>query len=180
MNIKELIEYGRDLLIEGNVEDAVLKAKILVKDIFELDNTDIITNEDMEISEEEKIAYYLKIDELIKGKPIQYITNSQEFYGSNFYVNEEVLIPQPDTEILVEETISIIKKNDFKNVLDIASCVKNGAITTRFIIFGIAISYDFFELAGAYLFHQLARSDYLPKLVCLKNEALYALHRRSV
>ena len=126
MYLNELIEYGINTLKENNIEDASIKAKILVKYLFELDNTSIVINEEKEISEEEKIAYFLKLDELIEGKPIQYITNTQEFYGSGFYVNESVLIPQPDTEILVEETIKIIKENNFKNILDI--CTGSGCI----------------------------------------------------
>lgn len=126
MNIKELIEYGKNVLKDNNIEDYSIIAKILTKHILELDDTGIIVNEEKEISEEEKIAYFLKLDELIEGKPIQYITNTQEFYGSSFYVNESVLIPQPDTEILVEETIKIIKENNFKNILDI--CTGSGCI----------------------------------------------------
>ena len=57
---------------------------------------------------------------------MQYITNTQEFYGLNFYVDNKVLIPQPDTEILVEEALKIIRNEEKNKVLDI--CTGSGCI----------------------------------------------------
>ena len=65
------------------------------------------------------------IDEIINGKPIQYITNEQEFMKLNFYVDENVLIPQPDTEILVEKVINDFKYKEVK-ILDL--CTGSGVI----------------------------------------------------
>lgn len=65
------------------------------------------------------------IKKIIEGKPIQYITNYQEFMKLQFYVNENVLIPQPDTEILVEQVINE-NKNKNINILDL--CTGSGAI----------------------------------------------------
>ena len=78
----------------------------------------------MEIKEEQIREYIQVIDKIIEGIPLQYITNSQEFYGLNFYVDENVLIPQPDTEILVEEVLKIAK--DGNKILDI--CTGSGCI----------------------------------------------------
>ena len=70
------------------------------------------------------------INKLINGMPLQYITNNQEFMGLNFFVNENVLIPQPDTEIIVEETLKKCKELLLQNgkikILDL--CTGSGAI----------------------------------------------------
>ena len=69
--------------------------------------------------------YMRYIDKIINGKPIQYITNEQEFMKLKFYVDENVLIPQPDTEILVEKVIDEFKDKEVK-ILDL--CTGSGAI----------------------------------------------------
>lgn len=129
MKIKELIIYGKNLLTANNIEDASLISKVLAEFILNMNKTQLIANDEKEISEEEKTRYYLALIEIIQGMPIQYITNNQEFMKLNFYVDKNVLIPQPDTEILVEEVIEIINKNNEEvKVLDI--CTGSGCIGT--------------------------------------------------
>lgn len=129
MKIKELINYGKKMLIENEIQDGSIIAKMLAEYILQIDRNQIIINEEKQISEEEKTRYYLALIEIIQGMPIQYVTNNQEFMKLNFYVDENVLIPQPDTEILVEEVIEIINKNNEEvKVLDI--CTGSGCIGT--------------------------------------------------
>lgn len=129
MKIKELIIYGKNLLTANNIEDASLISKLLAEFILNMNKTQLITNDEKEISEEEKTRYYLALIEIVQDIPVQYITNNQEFMKLNFYVDKNVLIPQPDTEILVEEVIEIINKNNEEvKVLDI--CTGSGCIGT--------------------------------------------------
>lgn len=132
MNIKELIDYGKKLLNENDVEDYSIIAKTLAKYVLKLDDTEIIRDEENEIGEDDRTRYYLALIEIISGIPVQYITNKQEFYGLDFYVDENVLIPQPDTEILVEEVLNIIDKYE-NNVRVLDMCTGSGCI-------GISIS----------------------------------------
>lgn len=127
MNIKELINYGKKVLNQNNIEDANIISKLLAEYILQIDRTQLVINEQSEIKEEDKHRYYLALIEIVQGMPIQYITNKQEFMKLEFYVDENVLIPQPDTEVLVEEVIDIGKKFDTKiKVLDI--CTGSGCI----------------------------------------------------
>ncbi len=129
MKLKELINYGKKMLLENEIQDSNLIAKMLAEYIFKIDRNQIIINEEKEISEDDKTKYYLALIEIVQGMPIQYITNNQEFMKLNFYVDKNVLIPQPDTEILVEEAIEIINKNKKEvKVLDI--CTGSGCIGT--------------------------------------------------
>lgn len=129
MKIKELIIYGKNLLTSNNIEDANLMSKLLAEFILNINKIQLIANDEKEISEEEKTRYYLALIEIVQGMPIQYIINKQEFMKLEFYVDENVLIPQPDTEILVEEVIEIINGNKKEvKVLDI--CTGSGCIGT--------------------------------------------------
>ena len=130
MKIKEVLEYGKNNLIEK--KEGLRLPKILLKYLLNANDSYLIINSDkeLEVSIEEKFKEGIEF--LKSGMPLQYITNHQEFMGLNFYVDSNVLIPQPDTEILVEEVLEILKINiEKKSVLDL--CTGSGAI-------GISIS----------------------------------------
>ena len=74
----------------------------------------------------QEVNYFKAIKKLCQGIPIQHITHRQEFMKMTFYVDENVLIPRQDTEILVEEVIKIAKKINAKKILDL--CTGSGAI----------------------------------------------------
>jgi len=125
MKIKEVLEYGKNNLIEK--EEGLRLSKMLLKHLLNVNDSYLIINSDkeLELSVEEKVKEGIEL--LKKGTPLQYITNHQEFMGLNFYVDSNVLIPQPDTEILVEEVLDILKKDfEKKSVLDL--CTGSGAI----------------------------------------------------
>ena len=67
------------------------------------------------------IHYGRYLDERLKGKPTQYITHRQEFYGREFYVNSDVLIPRPETEHLVEAALAYVKEHPRSRVLDVGT-----------------------------------------------------------
>ena len=124
MNIKDLLKLGTKIL--ENDEDASLKSKILLSNMLKVRREYLVISSDKEVPENIVQDFKNKIEEIRNGRPIQYITNTQEFMGLNFYVDENVLIPQPDTEVLVEEVINIWKQNVTKKILDI--CTGSGAI----------------------------------------------------
>lgn len=126
MKIQEMIKEANKKLKENKIEDASFIARILLQFVLKMDRTEIMLKQAQEI-EEKRIQEYRKvIQEIVEGKPLQYITKKQEFYGLNFYVDENVLIPQPDTEILVEEALTIAKGKENPKLLDI--CTGSGAI----------------------------------------------------
>lgn len=126
MKIKDLLKIGIEALNTSGIEEANLKCKILLTSLLRVRKEYLVIHNLDEVPENIVTDFKNKIEELKNGKPIQYITNMQEFMGLDFYVNENVLIPQPDTEILVEEVINIVKQNVAKSILDI--CTGSGAI----------------------------------------------------
>ncbi len=125
MNISELLVNGKHLL--KDIEDGNIKARILLEYILKLSREKIVSNPNIEVSDNNVESYLNRINDIKNGMPIQYITNKQEFMKLNFYVDKNVLIPQPDTEILVEKAIEICNNhgNDIK-ILDL--CTGSGAI----------------------------------------------------
>ena len=129
MNLLELRRNGRKKLIENNIEDAIIKADILIQFVLNMDKMQLIINQEDEVSKENENIYLTYIEQVIRGKPVQYITNEQEFMNLKFYVDENVLIPQPDTEILVEEAIKTIDEiRPEKNIKVLDLCTGSGAI----------------------------------------------------
>lgn len=126
MTIKEVLIYCINEFKKENVEEPILKAKILVASVLKQNKEYLMINEQETIKDVEFNEIKEKTEKIIKGMPIQYITNRQEFMGFNFFVNENVLIPQPDTEILVEEAIKLAKEIKANKILDL--CTGSGAI----------------------------------------------------
>ena len=125
MILKDLLIFGKQVLNKNNIQDVDIILKILVEYVFNIKKEKIILYYDKQLENIDVEAYKNCLDKIIKGMPLQYITNKQEFMGLNFYVDENVLIPQPDTEILVEEIISKYKNKQCK-ILDL--CTGSGAI----------------------------------------------------
>lgn len=125
MKIKEIIAYGKEELKEE--EDGILKARLLLAFLLDVSKEYLITHLEEEVSTSVEKIYKKKIQELKKGKPLQYITKKQEFMGYSFFVDERVLIPQPDTEILVETVLQLLqKRKNPAQILDL--CTGSGAI----------------------------------------------------
>ena len=121
----EVLKLGENVLKKENIQDSHIKASILLQYVLKQTKQELIINSE-EIVEPSKVNEYNNyLQEIIKGNPIQYITKHQQFMALDFYVDENVLIPQPDTEVLVEEGIKIIKEQNME-VLDL--CTGSGAI----------------------------------------------------
>lgn len=118
MKLKELINLSKESLEQNKIEDSNIKIKLLIEYVFNIKKEQIILNYDNEIKKENALEFNILLDKIKNGVPIQYIINNQDFMGLHFYVNENVLIPQPDTEILVEEVLkycNTVRKNDYEN-----------------------------------------------------------------
>lgn len=124
LNIQELKKLGRDRLEEKQVEDSSHKADILLQFFLKMKKTQLVIHSQVDVEEEKVTKYLNAIEEVIGGKPVQYITNEQSFMNLKFYVDENVLIPQPDTEVLVETALTEVDKTI--KILDL--CTGSGAI----------------------------------------------------
>lgn len=127
MKIKGLLEQAIKQLRENNVQEpAAGIAKRLLAFTLDVSKEYLIVHDEEEVQEKIVERYNEYIKQIVQGRPVQYILGKQEFMGIEFLVNENVLIPQPDTEILVEQTIKIAQNYEKPSLLDL--CTGSGAI----------------------------------------------------
>ena len=150
MTYKEVYEYGKQKLIDAGIEDAVLDARLLLEYICHTDRNELIVHADCQRSSMEEQFYKIVIEKRASHIPLQHITGEQEFMGLSFQVNEHVLIPRQDTEILVEEVMRHL--SDGMRILDI--CTGSGCILLSLLKYsnecegvGIDISSDALRVA---------------------------------
>ncbi|NMF06635.1 peptide chain release factor N(5)-glutamine methyltransferase [Clostridium beijerinckii] len=125
-NIEELIKTGTSTLKENGIDTARLDAELLLGNIIEKDRVYLITHKEDEVSKEDTEKYFDLIEKRRNKMPVKYILNKCEFMGIEFYVEEGVLIPRGDTEILVDEVLKIIDENQEMQICDL--CSGSGAV----------------------------------------------------
>ena len=116
MTIMEAIKKGMIELKNANIETPKLKARLLMQFTLNKPRQYIIVNDLNGLTVKEENQYFSAIKKMRQGVPLEHITHQREFMKLNFFVNENVLIPRQDTEILVEEVISIAKKTNAKTI----------------------------------------------------------------
>lgn len=126
MTIREALEKGTVMLKGENLDSPRLKARLLMQDILNKPRQYLLVHDTDDINEIVLKKYFNNINKVKQGSPIEHITHIKEFMKMNFWVDENVLIPRQDTEILVEEVINIAKKVNAKQILDL--CTGSGAI----------------------------------------------------
>lgn len=120
MTIEEAVIYGKKYI-------SSIDTKMLISWVTTYDALDIINHLNEHLTQSEEEMFKKLVDARKNDKPIQYITNSANFYGIELFVNEDVLIPRFETEELVENTMKILKKN-FANPKILDLCCGSGAI----------------------------------------------------
>lgn len=126
MTIKQALNQAVIMLKNENIESPKNKARMLLEATLKKSKEYIIIYDNKEITEKERTEYIKNVKRVILGEPLQYITGKQEFMKLNFLVTKDVLIPRPDTEILVEEVIKIAQ--DIPNPVILDLCTGSGAI----------------------------------------------------
>lgn len=130
--IEKVLAEGKALLKDAHIRTWALDGEILLSHVLSFSRVQLFTHSKDEISEEQEKVYKDLIYRRLKGTPTQYLTNEQEFMSLPFYVNNHVLIPRQDTEILVETALELIDRKKEFQVLDV--CTGSGCI-------GISIAY---------------------------------------
>jgi release factor glutamine methyltransferase len=126
--IDQALKLGIDLLKKNSISDSKKNAEILLSSVLNLKRYDLFLNLKKEINKKDFKKYLFYLNQRSKNKPIEYITKQADFYNLDLYINENVLIPRVETELLVDLAIKEIKKTNYKNKILFDICTGSGAI----------------------------------------------------
>jgi release factor glutamine methyltransferase len=121
MTVKEALTRATGILAAASIEDASLESSILLRHFLNLDRVKLYLEHERQLTGEEEASFFRLIERRSKGEPTAYITHHREFYGLDFYVDSRVLIPRPESEILVEEALHFCGRHTVSTVADIGT-----------------------------------------------------------
>ena len=121
MIINSLIKQGSKILRKQNINSHQIDAELLLSRAIRKDRVFILTNDESKVSPKETSDYLNFISRRKKHEPLSYITKKKEFWSLDFNVNQNVLIPRPETEIIVEQVIKKFKNRGSFKILDIGT-----------------------------------------------------------
>ncbi len=142
MNYKDAINLGSRTLKSNNIKSYNLDSELLLAKTLNLTREEILINLQTQINQKKLLDFRKLINRRKLNEPIAYILNSKEFWKYKFYVNYNVLIPRPETEMIVEESLKNINFDKSKKLLDIGTgsgCIIISILNDRPNCYGSAI-----------------------------------------
>ena len=151
MKAFEVIKIGSKFLKENKIPSSILDSEILLSKTLNKTREEILTNIEQKIDKKKVLLFKKYLQRRSKNEPIAYILGEKEFWSSAFYVNNNTLIPRPETELLVDKLLEIYKNKNI-SILDIGT--GSGCIIVSLLInlkssigFGVDISKDAISIA---------------------------------
>ena len=142
MNIIKTINFGKGILNNFNINNSILDSELLLAKAINRDRKYLILNSKENLNKNSLKTFFHLIERRKKGEPIAYLINKKEFWNESFYIDNNVLIPRPDTEILVEQLLKIFSKESQMQILDIgvgSGCILLSLLKERPNFYGTGI-----------------------------------------
>ena len=142
MNIENILNKGTNILKANKIANPYLDSEILLSESINRDKKHIILNPKEILENKQLNNFNSLIERRRKGEPIAYLINKKEFWKNEFYVNENVLIPRPDTELIIDQVLKIYSKNSQLQILDIGTgsgCILLSILKERTSFYGTGI-----------------------------------------
>lgn len=121
MTLQTALLQGTEILEKASISVPRLTAEVLLCHAMHCDRPYLYAHAHDDLTELAWIHYGRYLHERLKGKPTQYITHRQEFFGREFFVDSNVLIPRPETEHLVESALTFLKEHPSSRILDVGT-----------------------------------------------------------
>ena len=142
MNIENILNEGINILQKNKIANPQLDSEILLSNSIKRDKKHIILNPKEILNSEQLEKFKSLIERRKKGEPIAYLINKKEFWKDEFFVNKDVLIPRPDSELIIEQVLKIYSKDVQLQVLDIGTgsgCILLSILKERSNFYGTGI-----------------------------------------
>ncbi|MDC0392097.1 peptide chain release factor N(5)-glutamine methyltransferase [Candidatus Pelagibacter ubique] len=142
MNIENVLNEGIGILQKNKIANPQLDSEILLSNSIKRDKKHIILNPKEVLNSEQLGKFKSLIERRKKGEPIAYLINKKEFWKDEFFVNKDVLIPRPDSELIIEQVLKIYSKDDQLQILDIGTgsgCILLSILKERSNFYGTGI-----------------------------------------
>ena len=142
MNIKNILNEGINILQKNKIVNPQLDSEILLSNTIKRDKKHIILNPKEILNPGQLGKFKSLIERRKKGEPIAYLINKKEFWKDEFFVNKDVLIPRPDTELIIEQVLRICSNDVQLQVLDIGTgsgCILLSILKERPNFYGTGI-----------------------------------------
>ena len=142
MNIENILNEGIAILQKNKIANPQLDSELLLSNSIKRDKKHIILNPKEILNSKQLVKFKSLIESRKKGEPIAYLINKKEFWKDEFFVNKEVLIPRPDSELIIEQVLKIYSKDDQLQILDIGTgsgCILLSILKERSNFYGTGI-----------------------------------------
>ena len=142
MDIETALKKGQLILKDSKIKSAELDSEILMSQAIRKDKKYIILNYNKKIKKKDLKYFDFLIQERVKKKPIAYLTKKKDFWKYEFFIDKNVLIPRPDTEVLVEQILELTKNKASMRILEIgvgSGCIILSILKEKKKFFGIGI-----------------------------------------
>ena len=142
MNIENILNEGINILQKNKIANPQLDSEILLSNSIKRDKKHIILNPKEILNSKQLGKFKSLIERRKKGEPIAYLINKKEFWKDEFFVNRDVLIPRPDSELIIEQVLKIYSKDVQLHVLDIGTgsgCILLSILKERSNFYGTGI-----------------------------------------
>jgi len=142
MNISSVISNGSKILKKNLISSSQLDSEILLAKIINKDRKYILLNSNNKISKKDQNTFYKLIQRRSLGNPVAYLTNKKFFWNSEYFVTNDTLIPRPDSELIVENSLRITKHKNKINILEIgvgSGCIILSILKERKNFYGTGI-----------------------------------------
>ena len=121
MTLKQTLSHAREILNSSNIEDATLESELLLRRALKISRVQLYLNPDYELASKEEETFWHLIERRLSGEPTAYITGHREFYGLDFHVDRSVLIPRPESELLVEKALKLAQNRTTPAIAEVGT-----------------------------------------------------------